>query len=143
MNNTDLLNKGDGERETEPSNPTDTGAPYAAPKIQQTEQAGGAQVVVVVPPQIVPISQGLVSAQPMEPFEDLTLWSVLACLLCAFPCGIVAIVLACNAKTAYRENRTEEYRESNKNTKICLWISLITGVIVWIIIVIDLNSRPY
>jgi len=73
-------------------------------------------------------------AQPVgvvEPYQDLTLLSCLACFFCGWICGLGALMFSSNAQAAHRRGDYDEYRRQNSNAKMCLIISVVVGVVFW------------
>ena len=69
-----------------------------------------------------------------EPHQDLTVLSCLACFFCGWICGLFAWIFSCNANSAHRRGNYDEYRRQHANAKVCLGISLIFGIVTWILL---------
>ena len=65
--------------------------------------------------------------------DDLTCFACMACLFCSCICGIPAIIYARDAQTALSMGDIEGYREANKQAKLWIGISVITGLILMIV----------
>eukprot|EP00484_Ammonia_sp_Unknown_P023577 CAMPEP_0197026358 /NCGR_PEP_ID=MMETSP1384-20130603/6463_1 /TAXON_ID=29189 /ORGANISM="Ammonia sp." /LENGTH=226 /DNA_ID=CAMNT_0042455003 /DNA_START=54 /DNA_END=734 /DNA_ORIENTATION=+ len=98
------------------------------PVSNQPAYATTTTAVVVTGP-----SRNNMAQQPAPPNQDLTCLSLLACLCCGCLCGLFALMFSSNAQAAYRRQDYAEYRRQQSNAKVCIGMSFVTGVVVFIV----------
>lgn len=69
-----------------------------------------------------------------KPLKDRTKYAFLACLFCFFPTGIMAIVYASQARSAWERGEVKKAREKSSLSKDFIRASVCIGVIAYILI---------
>jgi len=108
---------------TPPPPPPEAVAPYAAPQYQGMPTPPAPSYGA---PQPAAWQQG-------SDIPDLLVFSIIATLLCCLPAGIAAIVFASKANSAKRMGDFEAARVAAKQAKTWLTVSVVAGILVFVI----------
>lgn len=100
---------------------------YGPPPQGYGQQPGyvGQQVIQQQP---VPTNM-MVVTQQQQPFTDLTVPAIFACICCFWPVGIFAIIFACNAKSAASSGNMDLAAEKSRTAKILILITVVLGIL--------------
>lgn len=69
---------------------------------------------------------------PKKP-DDMLVWSIMSTILCCIPTGIVAIVYSSKVNTAWNEKDYDAAYEASRNAKTWSIVSLVLGVVSYIV----------
>ncbi|XP_063399539.1 uncharacterized protein LOC134684193 [Mytilus trossulus] len=134
---------------TQPPPPTDQG--YPPPPYPQPPPPSGQGYPPPPPVYNQPKPVGIVvlpdNARQMQrtPPPDWTLPAVVACIFCAWPCGLVAILASRSAKQAHEEGDYVSARAKADNAKKLIIVSVMLGIFCYTYIIYSqvLNATLY